>query len=103
MTAATTQTQTPAAPARPGRAKIAASNANLGVCGSYGQGVGNATVVGSPIKERAVRTYGVRRCRSRGNSATSRMFSARVSRLVQRSRPIANPPCGGLPCAKASR
>lgn len=28
----------------------AASNANLGVCVSYGQGVGNATVVGSSVK-----------------------------------------------------
>jgi hypothetical protein len=51
----------------------------------------------------AAGAYGVRRCRSRGNSVTSRMFSARVSRLVQRSSPIANPPCGGIPCAKASR
>ena len=49
------------------------------------------------------RGYGVRRCRSRGNSVTSRMFSAWVSLPVQRSRPIANPPCGGMPCAKASR
>jgi hypothetical protein len=52
---------------------------------------------------RTARGYGVRRCRSRGNSVTSRIFSAWVSLPAQRSRPIANPPCGGIPCAKASR
>ncbi len=38
-----------------------------------------------------------------GERLTSRMFSASVSRPVQRSSPIANPPCGGMPCAKDPR
>src|SRR5262249_42510682 len=38
---------------------------------------------------------GRRRCRSRGNKVTSRTLAAPVSRAVQRSSPIANPPCGG--------
>lgn len=46
---------------------------------------------------------GVSRCRSRGNSVTSRMFDASMSRDTQRSSPIAKPPCGGMPCANAER
>ena len=48
-------------------------------------------------------SYGVRRCRSRGNRVVCRMLAAPVSREVQRSRPMAKPPCGGMPWAKAAR
>ena len=48
-------------------------------------------------------TYGVRRCRSRGNGVTSRMLVASTSRATQRSSPIAKPPCGGIPCLNAWR
>lgn len=49
------------------------------------------------------RDQGVKRCRSRGNNVVRRMLSAPVRRAVQRSRPRAKPPCGGIPCAKADR
>jgi len=41
--------------------------------------------------------YGVRRLRSRGNNAVSRMFAAPTRRATQRSRLSAQPPCGGMP------
>ena len=47
--------------------------------------------------------YGVSRCRSRGNSVTSRTLAAPTSRATQRSNPIAKPPCGGIPCRNAWR
>src|SRR5258707_293970 len=43
------------------------------------------------------------RCRSRGNRVTSRMLAAPVNRAVHRSRPIAKPPCGGIPCLNTCR
>src|SRR5690606_15074372 len=46
--------------------------------------------------------HGARRCTSRGNSVTVRMFSAPVSWATNRSRPKANPPCGGMPYVNAS-
>src|SRR5439155_764967 len=41
--------------------------------------------------------HGASLCRSRGNSVVSRMFVAPTRRASQRSRPIAKPPCGGMP------
>lgn len=41
--------------------------------------------------------YGEMRVMSRGKKVVSRMFAASTSRLIQRSSPIANPPCGGIP------
>ena len=43
------------------------------------------------------RPYGVSRSISRGNSVASRMFPNPSRRIVSRSSPIANPPCGGIP------
>ena len=51
----------------------------------------------------AWRAYGLRRCRSRGNRVTCRTLAAPVSRAVQRSSPIAKPPCGGIPCSNTCR
>lgn len=41
--------------------------------------------------------YGVSRVRSRGNRVVNRTLGAPVSCISKRSRPIANPPCGGMP------
>jgi hypothetical protein len=41
--------------------------------------------------------YGVSRVRSRGNVVVNRMLGAPVSCMSRRSRPMANPPCGGIP------
>lgn len=46
---------------------------------------------------------GERRVMSRGKRVTWRIFSAPVSRETKRSRPMAHPPCGGMPCSKAWR
>ena len=51
----------------------------------------------------AASRHGVRRCRSRGNAVTSRTLAAPTSRATNRSRPMAKPPCGGMPCRNASR
>ena len=56
----------------------------------------------SKIQTRAA-GYGVSRCRSRGNAVTSRTLAAPSSRATNRSSPIANPPCGGMPWRKPSR
>ncbi len=47
--------------------------------------------------------HGLSRCRSRGNIVTCRTFAAPVSSAVHRSKPIANPPCGGMPCRNTCR
>jgi ABC-type oligopeptide transport system ATPase subunit len=47
--------------------------------------------------------HGLSRCRSRGNSVTWRTFGTPASSAVQRSSPIANPPCGGMPCRNTCR
>src|SRR4051794_29126280 len=57
----------------------------------------------STLPETRSRRQGASRCRSRGNSRTCRMFAASTSLATQRSRPIAKPPCGGIPCRKAWR
>src|SRR6266581_3800802 len=41
--------------------------------------------------------YGVSRVRSRGNIVVNRTLGAPVSCISRRSRPMANPPCGGMP------
>ena len=60
-------------------------------------------VVDGAVRRTVGRDYGVSRCRSRGNSVTSRTLAAPTSRATQRSSPIAKPPCGGMPCRNASR
>ncbi len=47
--------------------------------------------------------HGVSRCRSRGNIVTSRTLPTSSRRIMNRSRPMAKPPCGGMPCRKTSR
>jgi aryl-alcohol dehydrogenase-like predicted oxidoreductase len=47
--------------------------------------------------------HGVTRCRSLGYRATRRTLSVSVSRAVNRSSPMAKPPWGGMPSAKAWR
>jgi hypothetical protein len=47
--------------------------------------------------------HGLNLVMSRGKSVASRTFSAPISLATQRSRPNANPPCGGIPCWKACR
>ena len=46
---------------------------------------------------------GVRRLRSRGKRVASRTLASPARRATQRSRPMAKPPCGGIPCRNASR
>jgi hypothetical protein len=41
--------------------------------------------------------HGVSRVKSRGNVVVKRIFGAPVSCISSRSRPMANPPCGGMP------
>src|SRR5450432_224190 len=47
--------------------------------------------------------YGSRRCMSRGNRVASRMLSRHSNCIMSRSRPIAKPPCGGIPYLKVSK
>ena len=49
------------------------------------------------------RRHGWMRLMSRGKSVVSRTLLASTSRAIHRSQPIANPPCGGMPCLNASR
>jgi len=46
---------------------------------------------------------GLSRVMSRGKSVASRTLSTPTSLATQRSSPIANPPCGGIPCWNACR
>lgn len=48
-------------------------------------------------------SHGASRFKSRGKRVASRMLSSPSSCIRKRSRPIAQPPCGGMPCLNASK
>jgi len=52
---------------------------------------------------RAAVHHGCSRSMSRGNNAASRRFERPTSCITKRSRPMANPPCGGIPNRNVSR
>ena len=87
---------------------LAAADDDTGPIGgkSFGDPTSDAATATGDQHDLAVEVelgHGWMRLRSRGKIVVSRMFGTSARRAIQRSQPIANPPCGGIPNLNVSR